>query len=119
MDPHEHIYKYQQVMLGTSMSKESRDVILWILFPQRFKGNAIKWFYQLGVSLVASFKELTKAFLESYFVNIYIGTTHEELFSTVQVPDESLPSFDKWFSKVVAEIPNYNDVDTLLALRGV
>ena len=68
-------------MIGTSMPKASKDAIMWNLFPQSLKGNAIKWFYQLGVSLVASFKELTKAFLESYFVNIYIGTTHEELFS--------------------------------------
>ncbi|GMN56249.1 hypothetical protein TIFTF001_025353 [Ficus carica] len=33
MDSHEHICQYQQVMLGTMMPKESRDVIMCKLFP--------------------------------------------------------------------------------------
>ncbi|GMN58694.1 hypothetical protein TIFTF001_027795 [Ficus carica] len=82
-----HICQYQQVMLGTSMSKELRDTIICKLFPQSLKGNAIKWFCQLSPALVASFKELTKTFLENYSVNIYTGTTHEELFSIVQEPE--------------------------------
>ena len=32
MDPHKYICQYQQVMLGTSMPKESRDAIMCKLF---------------------------------------------------------------------------------------
>lgn len=33
-DPHEHICQYQQVMLGTSMPKESKDAIMYKVFLQ-------------------------------------------------------------------------------------
>ncbi|GMN23540.1 hypothetical protein TIFTF001_040471 [Ficus carica] len=88
-DSHEHICQYQQVMLVTSMLKESRDALLCKLFSQSLKGNAIKWFCQLGTGSFASFKDLTKTFLENYSVNIYIGTTHEEFFSIIQEPTGS------------------------------
>ncbi|GMN45047.1 hypothetical protein TIFTF001_014248 [Ficus carica] len=66
---------------------------------------------------VTSFKELIKTFLENYSINIYIGTTHEELLSIVQEPGESLRSFVKRFSKDVVEIPNCNDIVDLLAFK--
>lgn len=91
------------------MSKESRDAIMCKLFPQSLKGTSIKWFCQLYPSLIASFKYLTKTFLENYSVNIHTGTTHKDLFLIIQEPNESLRGFIKRFSKVVVEIPNYND----------
>ena len=63
------------------------------------------------------FKELTKTFLKNYSINIYTGTTNEELFSIVQEPSKLLQSFVKRFSKAVAEIPNCNDIVALLAFK--
>ncbi|GMN63811.1 hypothetical protein TIFTF001_032906 [Ficus carica] len=74
IDPHEHIFQY------TSMPKELRDAIMCKLFLQSLKSKAIKWFCQLDPSSADYFKKLTKTFMEKYSVNIYTGTTHEELF---------------------------------------
>ena len=99
------------------MPKESRDAIMCKLFPQTLKGTTIKWFCQLYPSSIASFKDLTKTFLENYSVNIHTGTTYEDLFLIIQEPNEPLRGFIKWFSKAVVEIPNYNDTIAILALK--
>lgn len=101
----------------TMTLKDLREAIMCKLFPQSLKGTAIKWFCQLHHDSFASFKELTKTFLENYSVNIHTRTTHEEFFSIIQEPNELLRGFIKGFSKVVAKIPNYSDTVALLGLE--
>lgn len=88
IDPHEHVCQYQQVILGTTMLKESKDAIICKLFPQSLKGSALKWFCQLASGLVGTFKEMTKVFLENYSANIDKGTTPDELYTIIQQPSE-------------------------------
>ena len=87
------------------------------LFPQTLKGTTIKWFCQLYPSSIASFKDLTKTFLENYSINIHIGATYEDFFLIIQEPNESLRGFIKRYSKAVVEIPNYNDTAALLTQK--
>ncbi|GMN63117.1 hypothetical protein TIFTF001_032191 [Ficus carica] len=50
----------QSVMLGTTMPREIRDAIMCKLFPQSLKGPALKWFCQLSLKSIGTFKELAK-----------------------------------------------------------
>lgn len=93
------------------MLKESKDAIICKLFPQSLKCSALKWFYQLALGSVGTFKEMTKVFLENYSANINKGTTPGELRTIIQQPGESLRNYIKRLSKAVAEIPNCDDTN--------
>lgn len=83
-DPYENICQYQQVMIGTIIPSNARDVIMCKLFTQSLKGSAPKGFCQLPPRTIRSFKEMTKVFLENYSINVKLGGTPEELCTIVQ-----------------------------------
>ncbi|GMN63113.1 hypothetical protein TIFTF001_032193 [Ficus carica] len=111
-DPHEHMYQYLQVMHGTTMPREIRDAIMCKLFPQSLKGPALKWFCQLTLKSIGSFKEMTKDFIENYSVNVNLGATSKMLCTIIQQTDER-------FSIVLVEIPKFDDIIALFVLKRV
>ena len=112
-DPANHIRTFSNALLLQPVS----DALKCRAFPQTLGGQAQRWYIRLPPNSIASFKELSRAFIGQFIS----GKTHKKssasLMSIEQGKNESLRTYIDRFTKEALKVPDLDEKVAMIALQ--
>ena len=75
-------FSHLRAYCGDLAQLHADERLLICLFQKSLTGPTLKWFISLDMVTIKTWKDLSQAFLEQYFINLYLIPKRKDLVAT-------------------------------------